>query len=67
MKFYIKDFFSNVTKSVVSCGFGHIYWRDPEKKLHFMYIESVKCQVLWMWDEHFEVHKRKKSLKVQMV
>ena len=19
----------NVTKSVVSCGFGHIYWRNP--------------------------------------
>ena len=25
MKFSIKDFFSNVTKSEVSYGFGHIY------------------------------------------
>ena len=27
----IKDFFGkvNVTKSEVSCGFGHIYWRNP--------------------------------------
>ena len=25
MKFPIKDFFSDVIKSAVSCGFGHIY------------------------------------------
>ena len=25
MEFSIKDFFGNVTKSAVSCGFGHIY------------------------------------------
>ena len=25
VKFSIKDFFSKVTKSAVSCGFGHIY------------------------------------------
>ena len=25
MKFSIKDFFSNVTKSAGNCGFGHIY------------------------------------------
>ena len=35
MKFSIKDFFSkcdqtvNVTKSAVSCGFGHTYGRYP--------------------------------------
>ena len=31
MKLSIKDFFGkvNVTKSEVSCGFGHIYWRNP--------------------------------------
>ena len=29
MKFSIKDFFSKyVNKSAVSCGFGHIYWRN---------------------------------------
>ena len=22
----------NVTKSAVSCGFGHIYWRNPQWK-----------------------------------
>ena len=32
MKFSVKDFFSNVTKSAVSCGFGHIYWRNPSWK-----------------------------------
>ena len=26
----------NVTKSAVSCGFGHIYWRNPEWKFHFL-------------------------------
>ena len=25
----------NVTKSAVSCGFGHIYWRNPEWKTSF--------------------------------
>ena len=25
----------NVTKSAVSCGFGRIYWRSPNGKLHF--------------------------------
>ena len=25
-----------VTKSVVSYGFGHIYWKNPEWKLHFL-------------------------------
>ena len=25
MKFSIKDFFNNVTKSAGNCGFGHIY------------------------------------------
>ena len=27
--FPIMDFFSKVTKSAVSWGFGHIYWRNP--------------------------------------
>ena len=25
----------NVTKSLVSCGFGHIYWRNPQWKTSF--------------------------------
>ena len=29
----------NVTKSAVSCGFGHIYWRNPKWKTSFF----VKC------------------------
>ena len=29
MKLSIEDFFINVTKSAVACGFGHIYWRNP--------------------------------------
>ena len=30
MKFSIKDFFRNVAKNGhASCGFGHIYWRNP--------------------------------------
>ena len=31
----------NVTKSAVSCGFGHIYWRNPEWKTSFLC--SVLC------------------------
>ena len=26
----------NVTKSAVPCGFGHIYWRNPSWKPHFL-------------------------------
>ena len=26
----------NVTKSTVSCGFGHIYWRNPQWKTLFL-------------------------------
>ena len=29
----------NLTESAVSCGFGHIYWRNPQK-LHFLCIAS---------------------------
>ena len=25
----IKDFFSKCVQTTVSCGFGHIYWRNP--------------------------------------
>ena len=34
-KFFIKDFFKNVIKSAGNCGFGHIYWRNPEWKTSF--------------------------------
>ena len=26
----------NVTNSAVSCGFGHIYWRNPQWKTYFL-------------------------------
>ena len=29
VKFSIKDFFSKCDQTAVSCGFGHIYWRNP--------------------------------------
>ena len=32
----------NVTKSAVSCGCGHIYWRNPQWKTSFF----VKCNLL---------------------
>ena len=32
IKFSIKVSSVNVIKSVVSCGFGHIYWRNPQSK-----------------------------------
>ena len=30
--FPLKNSSLNVTKSAENCGFGHIYWRNPEKK-----------------------------------
>ena len=42
MKFSIKDFFSKCdSKLAVSCGFGHIYWRNPQWKTSFF----VKCDM----------------------
>ena len=32
----------NVTKSAVSCGFGHIYWKNPQWKTSFF----VQCKSL---------------------
>ena len=37
--FALRISFVNVTKSAVSCGFGHIYWRDPPWKTPFF----VQC------------------------
>ena len=31
----------NATKSAVSCGFGHIYWRNPYRKYKSIYDESI--------------------------
>ena len=34
----------NVSKSAVSCGFGHIYWRNPSRKTSFF------CSVWWSFE-----------------
>ena len=36
----------NVTKSTGNWGFGHIYWRNPKWKLHFLY--SVWVNVFYL-------------------
>ena len=33
--FPLKTSLANVTKSAVSCGFGHNYWRNPQWKASF--------------------------------
>ena len=33
----------NVTKSGVSCGFGHSYWRNPYGKVYF--VQWSSCQL----------------------
>ena len=35
LKFNIKDFFSKCEQIRWKCGFGHIYWRNPQKKTWF--------------------------------
>ena len=45
--FPLRIFSVNVTKSAVSCEFGHIYWRNPQWKTSFF--------VLWKWIEVFPV------------
>ena len=49
----------NVTKSEVSCGFGHIYWRNPWWKTScfvqcysitpVIYWPSIHCSLLYQW------------------
>ena len=34
---------ANVTKSTVSCGFSHIYWRNPKWKTSFLYCVVWTC------------------------
>ena len=42
MKFSIKDFSVNETKSAGNCGFAHNYWKNPGK-LHFLCSDSRYC------------------------
>ena len=42
MKFSLSISSVNVTKSAVSCGFSHIYWRNPQWKTSFF----VQCNIL---------------------
>ena len=55
MKFSTKDFFSKCDQSAVSCGFGHIYWRNPEWKTSFfvqwlIYQHSYEILIFWKND-----------------
>ena len=36
MKFFARDLFIKFTKTAVSCGFGHIYWRNTSWKTSFL-------------------------------
>ena len=45
MKFPFRISSVNVTKSAVSCGFGHIYWRNPSWKTSFF----VQLRLLEIW------------------
>ena len=60
MKFPIKASSVNVTKSAVSCRFGHIYWRNPLWKTSFF----VQCiGIKWInlhWVKRYGV-----SLRIQ--
>ena len=42
LKFSIKGFFSKRDQSAVSCGFGHIYWKNRWWKVNFL------CSVSWL-------------------
>ena len=44
MNFSMKNFFSKCDKSPVSCGFGRIYWRNPNGKMHVLcHSEDILC------------------------
>ena len=43
----------NVTKSAVSCGFDHIYWRNPWWKTSFLRIEHLK-DFAFIWGKQLQ-------------
>ena len=48
--FPLRIFSVNMTKSTVSCGFGHIYWRNSWWKTSF-FVQCVFRTVLNIYDE----------------
>ena len=42
----------NVTKSTGNCGFGQIYWRNLNEKLHFLCNVFFKCFRYLQWRTH---------------
>ena len=51
----------NVTKSAVSCGFGHIYWKNPWWKLLFFVLCKYGLKVFW-WENKIRSHSNKQRM-----
>ena len=49
MNFLLRISSVNVTKSAVSCGFGHIYWRNSSWKTSF-FVQCCKRLQHWFWN-----------------
>ena len=45
----------NVTESVRNCGFGHIYWRNPQWKTSF-FVQWIYCRIYIFLQKDFEKH-----------
>ena len=44
----------NVTKSAGNCRFGHIYWRNPNRRLHFLCSGTRYCTgLIWQMFSSF--------------
>ena len=39
----------NVTKSTENCRFGHIYWKNPDGKLHFLCSDGLALLLVVTW------------------
>ena len=52
MEFLIEDFSSKLTKSAVSCRFGHIYWRRPWGKTSFFCPVITGAKIIWHVKQH---------------
>ena len=48
----MKIYSVNVTKSAVSCGFDHIYWRNPQWKSSFFLQWYIAGFILSFWIIH---------------
>ena len=68
MTFSIEDLFNKI-QSAVSCGFGHIYWRNPQRKTSFFgqWKISSTCAQQMLCPDYSNLQERRSISKLYMI